>query len=315
MPVHQMAPPPGLLDRKPYDDEIDVYGLTHTGKVRTDNQDHFLICALRKQMVVHQTSLPQTNRLMAGPERLAFLAMVADGVGGGARGEEASRIALEAVTQYVSGTMRCYYAAGSADDQEFFRALQEGALQCHQELKRRGEEDAEFEGMATTLTLYLGVWPKAYLLQVGDSRCYVLREGELSQITRDQTMAQELIDLGVLTRSDPAATRYARTLSSSLGGHQTDPVVTRLDMNWGTVVLLCSDGLTAHVSDDRIRERLRGMTSARQVCEELLGEALEKGGNDNISIIVGRAIQRTERTERTEKTEDGEDGPSSPHAA
>ena len=83
MPAHQMAAPPGAVDRKPCDDEIDVYGLTHSGKVRPDNQDHFLICALRKQMVVHQTSLPDTEHLMAGPERLALLTMVADGVGGG----------------------------------------------------------------------------------------------------------------------------------------------------------------------------------------------------------------------------------------
>jgi protein phosphatase len=292
MPAHQMAAPPGAVDRKPFDDEIDVYGLTDPGRVRPDNQDHFLICALRKQMVVHRTSLPETEHLMAGPERLAFLAMVADGVGGGARGEEASRIALEAVTQYVSGTMRSYYAAGSADDVEFYEALQEGALQCHAELRRRGEEDPEYQGMATTLTLYLGVWPRAFLLQVGDSRCYIYRNGELSQITRDQTMAQELIDLGILTRADAAATRYARTLSSSLGGRQTDPVVTRFDMNWGTVVMLCSDGLTAHVSDDRIREQLRSMTSAKQVCEDLLREALEGGGSDNITIIVGRALPR-----------------------
>ena len=277
--------------RKPQDAEIDVFGLTHAGLVRETNQDHFLIASLHKTVDVHLTSLPAVERLPQS-ERLAFLAMVADGVGGGARGEEASRIALEAVTQYVSGTMRSYYASGSADDVEFFEALQEGALQCHAELRRRGEEDPEYQGMATTLTLFLGVWPRAYLLQVGDSRCYVYRNGELKQITRDQTMAQELIDLGVLTRADSAATRYARTLSSSLGGRQTDPVVTRLDNDWGTVVMLCSDGLTAHVSDDRIRERLRSMTSAKQVCEDLLREALEDGGSDNITIIVGRTLPR-----------------------
>jgi protein phosphatase len=292
MSTHHTTAPTGAGVRKPSDDEIDVYGLTHAGKVRPDNQDHFLICALRKQMVVHQTSLPDTDRLTTGPERLAFLAMVADGVGGGAKGEEASRTALEAVTQYVSGNMRCYYALGSADDEEFFQALQAGALECHAELRRRGEEDPEYHGMATTLTLYLGVWPRAYLLQVGDSRCYLYRNGELSQITRDQTMAQELIDLGVLTLADAAGSRLARTLSSSIGGRQTDPVVSRLDMAWGTVVLLCSDGLTAHVPDKRIRERVRSMTSAKQVCEDLLAEALEQGGSDNISIIVGRALPR-----------------------
>jgi serine/threonine protein phosphatase PrpC len=147
--------------------------------------------------------------------------------------------------------------------------------------------------MATTLTLYLGVWPRAYLLQVGDSRCYLFRNGELRQLTRDQTMAQELIDLGVLTRSETPPARLARTLSSSLGGRQTAPVVTRFDMNWGTVVLLSSDGLTNHVSDDRIRDRLATMGSARQACEDLLAEALEDGGSDNISIIVGRAIPRS----------------------
>ena len=292
MPAREMTAPSGVPDRKPTDDEIDVYGLTHIGKVRRENQDHFLICALRKEMVVHQTSLPSTDRLVAGPERLAFLAMVADGVGGGVRGEEASRMALEAVTQYVSDTMRCYYAASSSDDAEFTAALQKGALHCHADMRRRGEEDPKVHGMATTLTLFLGVWPRAYLLQVGDSRCYLYRDGDLRQITRDQTMAQELVDLGVLTAPEAAPTRLAHTLSSSLGGRQSAPVVTRLDMTWGSVILLCSDGLTTHVSDDRIRERLRGMTSARQVCEDLLRDALERGGSDNVTIIVGRTLPR-----------------------
>jgi len=146
--------------------------------------------------------------------------------------------------------------------------------------------------MATTLTLYLGVWPRAYLLQVGDSRCYLLHEGELVQITRDQTMAQELIDAGVLARAEASRTRWAHTLSSAIGGRQTAPIVTRLEQQWGNVGLLCSDGLTTHVPDDRIRERLQTMTSARQVCEDLLQDALDAGGSDNITILVGRTIQR-----------------------
>jgi serine/threonine protein phosphatase PrpC len=276
--------------RKPYDAEIDVYGLTHPGKVRTENQDHFLISALKKQMVVRQTSLPDIESVTADPERLAFLMMVADGVGGGAKGEEASRTAVEAVTQYVHHSMRCYYAAGSADDREFYESLKEGALNCHAELRRRGEEDPGHRGMATTLTLYLGVWPRAYLLQVGDSRCYLLEQGVLSQVTRDQTMAQEMIDLGVMKQEDASESRLSHTLSSSIGGRQTEPVVTRLDVDWGNVALLCSDGLTNHVSDERIGERLRTMTSARQVCEDLLEEALAAGGTDNITMIVARAI-------------------------
>ena len=286
---HMTAPSPAL-DRRPQDEEIDVYGLTHPGNVRTENQDHFLICALKKQMVVRLTSLPDADNLMAEPERLASLAMVADGVGGGAKGAEASRIALEAVAKYVSSSMRCYYAQGSADDRELSQTLQEGASQCHMELLRRGEENPEYRGMATTLTLYLGVWPRAYLLQVGDSRAYLLRHGELIQITRDQTMAQELVDLGVLSRADASDSPLAHRLSSSIGGSQTAPVVTRFEMTWGNVLLLCSDGVTKHVSDERLRERLRTMTSAKQVCEDLLQDALEGGGSDNITVIVGRAL-------------------------
>jgi protein phosphatase len=279
--------------RKPRDDEIDVHGLTHPGKVRPDNQDHFLLCSLRKQLVVRLTSLPGVDPLVGDGERLAFLAMVADGVGGAAKGETASRLALAAVTQYVSRSMRCYYGAAPADDdQELYDALQEGARQGHAELLRLGEADPDYRGMATTLTLYLGVWPRAYLLQVGDSRCYLFRHGELTQITRDQTMAQDMVDLGVMSPADAAGTRLAHTLSSSIGGRQTDPKVTRIDNDWGHVLLLCSDGLTRHVSDDRIRDVLRSMTSARQACEDLLRDALDGGGSDNITIVVGRALQR-----------------------
>jgi serine/threonine protein phosphatase PrpC len=290
MPTETSAPGRALT-RKPRDDEIDVYGLTHPGKVRKDNQDHFLICSLRKQVAVNLTSLPDPDQLGSGVERLAFLAMVADGVGAAAKGEAASRTAVEAVMQYVTRSMRCYYTADSADDQDFIEALDKAARQGHAELLRRGSEDPDYRGMATTLTLFLGVWPKAYLLQVGDSRCYLLSQGELNQITRDQTMAQELIDRGVLTQADASRTRFAHTLSSSIGGPQTAPVVTRMNSAWGNVLLLCSDGLTRHVDDARIGERLRGMTSAKQVCEDLLNDALSGGGTDNITIIVARALR------------------------
>jgi serine/threonine protein phosphatase PrpC len=278
-------------ERRPREDEIDAHGVTHPGKVRRENQDHFLLCSLRRQVVVRGSSIPEADGLLRESTRLASLAMVADGVGGAARGETASRLALTAVTKYVSRSMRCYYGA-SDSDQEFYDALKEGAQQCHAELRRLGEEDPEYSGMATTLTLYLGIWPRAYLLQVGDSRCYLLRDGELSQITRDQTMAQEMVDLGVMKKEEVAGTRLEHTLTSSIGGRHTEPKVTRVDMTWGHVLLLCSDGLTRHVSDERIRDVLRSMTSARQATETLLQEALDGGGTDNITVVVGRAVRR-----------------------
>ncbi len=277
-------------ERRPRDDEIDVYGLTHRGKSRVTNQDHFLICSLHKQMKVHHTSLPQLAELPVADKRLAFLAMVADGVGSG-RGEDASRFTIETLARYVSYSMHCYYTADPTDEKVFASALEEAALHAHAEVVAKAEQE-DVGSMATTLTLFLSTWPRSYILQVGDSRCYLYREGELTQISRDQTMAQELLDRGVFTRTDAATARWAHVLSSSIGGQQTAPVVTGIDRNWGDVGLLCSDGLTKHVTDEKIKQRLETMTSARQACEALLQDALEDGGSDNITILIGRTMRK-----------------------
>jgi protein phosphatase len=280
--------------RKPHDDEVDVFGLTHLGLVRKQNQDHFLICSVRKQIQVHNTSLPSADRLPLAGERLAFLAVVADGVGGGPGGETASRVALERVTEYVALTMRAYHAQNGADDQHFFEALQDAAWKCHASVVAEAAADPSRHSMATTLTLWLGVWPRAWLLQVGDSRFYVYRDGNLARISRDQTMAQDLVDQGVLSPDVARGTRFANVLSSSIGGQQTAPIVTPLQQSWDNVGLLCSDGLTKHVSDERIAERLRTMTSSRQACEALLQDALDGGGTDNITVVVIRDVKQPE---------------------
>jgi serine/threonine protein phosphatase PrpC len=283
---------PTEADRKPLDDEIDFYGMTHKGKIRAQNEDHFLICSLRKQMQVYLTSLPSTEPLRMGTERLAFLAMVADGVGGGPKGEEASRLTTEAVTHYVARSMDCYYTADATDQESFTRTLEKSAMRCHEDVVKRAEEDPGYRGMATTLTLWLGVWPLAYLLHVGDSRAYLLRDGRLTQLSRDQTMAQDLVDQGILSAADASNSRLAHVLSSAIGGRETEPVVRRIEQRWNDIGLLCSDGLTKHVSDERIRERLIGMTSAKQACEDLLEDALAGGGTDNITVLVARTVKK-----------------------
>lgn len=291
---------PSLVSRdgsplKPRDDQIDVYGLTHPGRIRTENQDHFLVCALEKRIRVYQTSLEggDDDGVAVYGDRMAFLAMVADGVGSRARGERASRLAVQTVTRYVAETMRWHHDLDASDDEPFIEALQDAARQCHASVVEEGEGDGQSRGMATTLTLWLGVWPRAYLLQVGDSRFYRFQDDTLTKISRDQTVAQALVDDGVISNTAAAGTRWAGVLSSSIGGHESQPVVTRLDQDWGAIGLLCSDGLTKHVSEERIAERLRGISSSRLACEQLLQDALDGGGTDNITIIVGRAVGET----------------------
>ena len=277
--------------RKPLDEEIDVWGLTHQGKVRKTNEDHFLLGSLHKRLDIKASSLPAAEQFRACDERIGFLAMIADGVGGQLAGEEASRLALEEATLYLAQSTDCYYRS-DARSSEFIEMLQEAAMRSHQRVLERASSDPDFRGMATTLTLWMGVWPWIYLLQVGDSRYYLYRHGVLTQVTRDQTIAQELVDQGVMSRSVAFASRWAHVLSSSIGGSQTAPVVTRIANSWDNTHLICSDGLTKHVSDERIADRLAGMTSARQVCEALLQDALDAGGSDNITIIVGRSLSR-----------------------
>jgi protein phosphatase len=278
--------------RKPLDDEIDAYGLTHPGRVRHSNQDHFLIGFLRQRLDVVQSSLPEISGLPVAEDRLASLMMVADGVGGGQKGEAASRLAVEELAQYITESVRCYYTADTGDS-DFTRALEAGAMKSHQAVIEHGASDPDSRGMATTLTLWIGVWPWCYLLQVGDSRYYQYRGGHLIQISRDQTMAQELLDSGVFVKAVAARNSpLSNVLSSSIGGPQTAPVVKRLPNSWSTLHLLCSDGLTKHVSDERIAERLGAIKSAKQVCEDLLQDALDAGGTDNITITVGRAVAK-----------------------
>lgn len=275
---------------RPQFSEIDAWGLTHIGKVRKENQDHYFLGALVHGVTVDSTSIGDESRNMLHAERLASLGIVADGVGSTAGGEEASRTAVQGLVTSVSHFFHDAEYRESEDPEIFSKLLHDAASACHEKLLQKAETDSGQRRFATTLTLFLGLWPHAYLLQVGDSRCYIFRDGRLSQISRDQTLAQELVDAGVLTQTVAEKSRWANILSSAMGGDDAAPVVTRITRDWGDVVLLCSDGLTKHVSDERIAERLAGMSSARQVAEDLLEEALDAGGTDNITIVVGRTL-------------------------
>ncbi|MFN8583432.1 MAG: protein phosphatase 2C domain-containing protein [Gemmatimonadaceae bacterium] len=279
------------IDRRPLDDEIDAFGISDRGKLRERNEDHFLLCSVHKVMRVRATSLPMPEELEHPGGRLATIGMVADGVGGGRGGEEASRAAVQALADYVTNMTQCIYTADPNIADQFVGVLQDAARRTHEVVVQRARETPALAGMATTLTLCIGVWPVLYVLHVGDSRCYQLVDGALSQLTKDQTLAQQLVDSGVLSQADAARTRLAHVLSSAIGGEAT-PLVTVHPIRPGAVTMLCTDGLTKHVSDARIRARLTEMTSAEQVCRDLLQDALDGGGTDNITIVVARAIKR-----------------------
>ena len=203
-------------DVRPRDDELDLYGLTHPGRVRTENQDHFLLCTVHPQVVIHGTSLPSTDGLALRGQRLATIMLVADGVGGSAAGSRASRLTTEAVMRYVSSTLRCYHAAGSSGENEFTAALRAAAIEAHDVVRAEAVAALGGRQMATTLSLGIVVWPWLYVLQVGDSRCYFYQNGVLRQVTRDQTVAQGLVDEGILRQEQIKESPLKHVLASAI---------------------------------------------------------------------------------------------------
>ena len=290
--------PAAPADQRPRDDELDMFGLTHPGRVRAENQDHFLLCTVHPEVVIHGTSLSEQERIAIRGERLASILLVADGVGGSAAGSTASRLATEAVTRYLASALRCYHTPGASSEEEFLKALRAAAISAHDVVRAEALTVPTAAGMATTLCLAIVIWPWLYVVQVGDSRCYFFQDDRLSQVTRDQTFAQDLVEQGVLSREDARSSPLRNVLSSAIGASEALPEISRVDVTRrGCVILVCSDGLTKHVSDNEIAEHLAAMTSSEQVARSLLELALERGGSDNITLVVGRALRRGQKHE------------------
>jgi protein phosphatase len=238
-------------------------------------------------MQLHQTTLPNEGlgSLVSGARGYVFL--VADGVGSTPWGEQASGSALRAIADYVIHGMDVEAMPDEDHDHRVADRLRRSVEHGHQAIKDAGEAEGK-RGMATTLTMVTIHWPRAYVVHVGDSRGYRLRQGVLTQVTKDQTMAQAMIDAGALTAAAAEQSRLKHILWSALGGKEATPEVSTLDCQWEDVMLLCSDGLTKHVSDQEIRQELLQSTSAERSCHALIDLALSRGGSDNVTVVIGR---------------------------
>ncbi|HXI22193.1 MAG TPA: protein phosphatase 2C domain-containing protein, partial [Gemmatimonadales bacterium] len=286
-----MLPVSGISAIRPTREHIDVFGVSHVGHVREENQDHFLIGSLHKFMQVHQSSLP-TDALgeLVSPSR-GYVFLVADGVGGAPGGRDASRTALHAIVDYVLRAMDLYVQLDPDVEPVFLAELQRSVQQSHEVVRRAGAEDEDRAGMATTLTMVCIRWPRGYLVHVGDSRCYRLRDGELELLTKDQTMAQAMVDAGALSRDQAERTGLAHVLYSAIGASRAEPWTLSTDCRWNDVMLLCTDGVTKHITESEIRDILRRCTSAELTARELLQLVLDRGASDNTTLIVGRLRQ------------------------
>ncbi len=267
---------------------VDCHGVTDPGRVRRNNQDHFLIADLSMLMHVDRSSIALSDQSRFFGRSQGKLLLVADGVGGNSSGERASQIAVQRMTRYVLDTTHWLMRDEPETEEDFLKAslryVQEGIFS-------ESRDRPEHRGMGTTLTMGHVVWPRAYVVHAGDSRCYLYSGDTLSQVTEDQTAAQKLIERGVLEPGNVGGLRHwSNVLLSYLGGSsdQLDPLIYKLDLSSGDSLLLCSDGLTKHVTDAEIEGALAAGPDAESICRQLVELANQEGGTDNITVVVAR---------------------------
>ena len=276
---------------RPLTSDVDVFGLTHQGHKRATNADHFLIGSFHRILRVHATSLPGD----VGPretESRGFILLVADGVGGQASAAEGSAHALTEVTQHLLHATEVCSDMAMTREAEAVEHLRQAALRAHKALVDGSDLDS-MERKATTLTMYAAFWPRAFVLHVGDSRFYRLRGDKFERLTTDQTMAEVMIEAGAMTREAADASSLKHVLWSAVGASEIAPEIVVTDCDARDVNLLCTDGLTKHVSDDEIHQAMSEGLSAEGACRKLVDLALERGGTDNVTVVIGQVKRPT----------------------
>jgi serine/threonine protein phosphatase PrpC len=286
------VPAAAVPERRPLSADADLFGLSDRGQVRTENQDQFMIASLHKLLRVHQSSLPADDITPLISDSRGFLFLVADGVGGRPDGQAASGTAVKTIAHYVTHLTDLYRRLDPAKETVFMTELQHSVERTHAVLRQESQREYSGRGGATTLTMVAVLWPRAYLVQVGDSRCYRLRDGQLELMSKDQTVAQQLVDSGALSLTEARRSPFQGVLASALGGREATPMTRSTDIRWDDVMLLCTDGLTKHVRDDEIEAELRQIQSAELSCRNLVKLALDRGGKDNVTVVIGRLKRR-----------------------
>jgi PPM family protein phosphatase len=281
--------------------EIDVDARSHAGYHRANNEDHFFVTRLGRTLETMITSLP-VEEVPARTEEVNYVMVVADGMGGHAAGEIASRMAISALVGLALEVPDWIFKVDEEHAPEIERRSRKYVQEVGAMLVERGRRDATLHGMGTTLTAVRSLGRDLLITHVGDSRAYLLRGGGLHRLTRDHTFAQLLVDSGQLAPGDVAMSGHRHVLTNALGGTVEDVQVDtdRLQLEDGDRLLLCSDGLTDLVDDQTITNILRETTRSSDACERLVQRALDNGGRDNVTVIV--AAYRLPQPERSKES-------------
>ena len=251
--------------------EVKAYGLTHVGRQRQHNEDSFLV------------------------EDTARLYLVADGMGGHAAGEIASRIAVDSISEFILHTKEDDGTWPHGYDEHFGRTtnrLMAAVRMANTRVLEAMRKDARLRGMGTTVVACMADDVKMSFAHVGDSRAYLIRDGRLSRITNDHSWVFEQVQAGMLTEAEAEKHPLRNVITRALGGAlQVTPDASEIEIRSGDVYLLCSDGLTGMVPEDEIlRVVAENDRDIEAACKELIDAANERGGLDNVTAILVKTV-------------------------
>jgi serine/threonine protein phosphatase PrpC len=265
---------------------VSAFGVTDKGKVRSTNEDQFLIAELTKAMRVWQTSLPEP-KVQVGEER-AHLFLVADGMGGHQAGERASALAVAAIENFTLNSFKWFFGTDGIEAKKVLAQFQSAFSRADVEIAETAAAHPELRGMGTTVTMAFQLGAQLCVVHAGDSRAYLHRQRELHQLTRDHTLVADLIRTGVLQPDQAAGHHLRHVITNVIGGPEAGVKVEAraLQLQDGDRLLLCSDGLTEMVTDDTIAAILNADRAPEAAATKLLERANEGTAPDNITLVV-----------------------------
>jgi PPM family protein phosphatase len=262
--------------------------VTDRGKVRPNNEDHYVVARRRRLRDVLLTNLP--DGYLPATHDDAYTMVVADGIGGAAFGELASMLALRAAWDLTTHAFKWHFQITDGEAKELEETMKVYGQLVHRQLLEHAEANPRLAGMGTTLTGGLTTGLDAFFFHLGDSRAYLNRNGSLERLTRDHTLAEHLVDAGAIPSVSEASRVMQNMLVNYLGGHNRSVEVEtyRLKLRYGDRLLFCTDGLTDMVREPEIASVLDKHANPQDACNTLVELALDHGGRDNVTVVIAR---------------------------
>jgi len=268
---------------------VELYAKSDVGRVRRGNEDNFLVLDLTTEQTWTgadgATPPDKLTRFDLGQKGLVLV--VSDGMGGALAGDVASRMAVDSVREMLIG------GEGNAScdpELDLVECLKNATIYANLAIHHRSQEDSRCAGMGATFTGAAIRGDSLDLVQVGDSRGYIIRKDHIRLATKDQSLVQQLVDVGQISESEAETHMFRNVILQALGAQsEVTPVTGKIRLRQGDLVLLCSDGLSGKLRSDDIQQIvLNSGGDLSKACDALVDEANNRGGEDNITVVLAR---------------------------